>query len=1033
MKADYCVFIILFDGLLCQSIFNEDCTWSLNTSKKEYTIVCSQPSTKNTFFDTGPFRNESLFNTSWTFNLRIIKKSYPTIPNRIFQSIKMNTILIQDCQLTDVDSQAFDNVQTVYELYLSSNRIRNLSNLLFTLSKLSYNNMTKLYLEGNRINSLVGLIFPITLRNLVYLSLDTNEISIIPRFTFQYLTSLQNLFIRRNPIVYIEPRSFESLSTLLLLDIERSTGIQSIRDDGIFFGLTKLTTLSFSAISSNTEVSNVSFFRMPNLSTLKLDSNGLQTFRVNSILDGPALKVVTLYLNQNSLTVLYDYMFLAFPNLKELDIGGNKITQIEPKAFYGLNQLGNLDISVNRFKYIQPFCFIYLGSLTWLSAGSGLLELLDNTSFIGLGKVTTLTLNRNRVRVIKSDSFSHLTSLKTSSLDFSYQDLVSLEPRAFYGLNNLVELTLELNRIERIENFTFLGLGKLDDLTLSYNLISELDDRAFQGLESLTSLELSSNRLTSLNKQVFINMPMLGYLYVARNQLKFVDPEILCQIGLRSISLVRFIFNLEYYFNLDFKKDYNPIEKLYEPSANSPILTYSIWFGKLINIHSHYFNKLTKLIVLLLRSNQISSVDWRAFSQLTMLNRLDLSSNAIFKIDRRTFINNKQLVHVNLQNNLIVQIDPATFQNLPKLSQLFLGSNRLVEFSFAHLANSSSVLTILNLALNGLLRFNSTPGSKISSSLSLFLGGNLLQTFSLDSSILRLDLNDNSYLERVNLSNKLTTLDLSNDVKLTQLSSPSDTFYKELRTLNIANVSSDLVKSLNFSRFTSLSNLNLSSDVVEIERVKILRNIRGLNLSNANLRVNFESILLLFSSVETLDLSNNMIELSLDFTPSSTASILKNLYLKSCNLNRTVNTSAMSILLTLDLSLNQIDCIRRSDLSGNTNLQTLNMSFNQIRFVESGSFAYNIYLFNIDLSNNQLLQLSEAYTLTQNLMFYSNNNPGFTIDAFYSTYLTDLELIGCNLTKIPKFASSRLFHLFLSNNKIKLIENSSFALQLQLF
>lgn len=94
--------------------------------------------------------------------------------------------------------------------------------------------------------------------------------------------------------------------------------------------------------------------------------------------------------------------------------------------------------------------------------------------------------------------FPKLKSLKVYNLD-----MLEVKSGNFKGGNNLVELDIGLNKLNKLKSETFLGAQNLQKIKMDQNPIKEIDENAFKGLSALKSLNLGTNNLKSLHKNTF--------------------------------------------------------------------------------------------------------------------------------------------------------------------------------------------------------------------------------------------------------------------------------------------------------------------------------------------------------------------------------------------------------------------------------------------------------------------------------------------------------------------------------------------------
>lgn len=161
---------------------------------------------------------------------------------------------------------------------------------------------------------------------------------------------------------------------------------------------------------------------------------------------------------------------------------------------------------------------------------------LGPDSFRGLENVTNLSLSNNRISEVESQTFAGLRSLR--SLDLSNNQLAIIHPEAFTVHNQpLKELNLSralYNHSSVLDLATSLrwsSLGSLSGLDLSHNTLIYLPSRMFSHLGSLRRLQLSNNSLVALHNSTFSGLESLEELDLTLNALKTLPEE-----GLRELD-----------------------------------------------------------------------------------------------------------------------------------------------------------------------------------------------------------------------------------------------------------------------------------------------------------------------------------------------------------------------------------------------------------------------------------------------------------------------------------------------------------------
>ena len=164
----------------------------------------------------------------------------------------------------------------------------------------------------------------------------------------------------------------------------------------------------------------------------------------------------------------------------------------------------------------------------------------------------------------------------------------------------------------------------LETIYLNVNRITSIEDDQFQHIHPLKRLYLSDNQLTSLSISTFKHNRELVILSLSNNQL---------------IHLMENTFqhNVEL-LNLDLSHN-----RLGSNRKNTNVVE--------PGIHANQFVWNTKLQVLDLYANQLSTVSKHQFATLTALTTLRMNDNQLNHLDANLFANNALLKDVNVLNN----------------------------------------------------------------------------------------------------------------------------------------------------------------------------------------------------------------------------------------------------------------------------------------------------------------------------------------------------------------------------------------------
>ncbi|XP_064637632.1 leucine-rich repeat-containing protein 24-like [Lineus longissimus] len=136
----------------------------------------------------------------------------------------------------------------------------------------------------------------------------------------------------------------------------------------------------------------------------------------------------------NSLTKLFDNMFLDFKDLHHLYLSFNEISRIEHEAFFGIRNLISLDLEGNKLNVVPYDVFHDFTSLVHLNLNRNPLKLIQDYAFPGLPALEVLTLEHCQIDTIKKRAFLGLNQLKELSL--AYNELTTLSSEVHSTLNS---------------------------------------------------------------------------------------------------------------------------------------------------------------------------------------------------------------------------------------------------------------------------------------------------------------------------------------------------------------------------------------------------------------------------------------------------------------------------------------------------------------------------------------------------------------------------------------------------------------------
>lgn len=400
-------------------------------------------------------------------------------------------------------------------------------------------------------------------------------------------------------------------------------------------GINKVESLKLVAMRLNGSLKNTYLSNLESVQTLDITLTKL--ILTNESFEGTP-HLTKLYLRQNYLEEIPEGVFKPLTLLEILDLGDNKITQLNSDLFYGIplkglnldtNYLTSLDLNSQSLKHLD----LANNKLTSLTVGR-LNQLLD------------ISLNKNVLLTMPDQAFKN-TSLE--SIRFSYGNFTTIPHRFLTNLDrlhyvylrslnlkkvpenmiwnstNITELSLTSNRLNELPVMFFRDAGKMKLLDLSNNLIENINHELLRPLIHLETLDLSNNLIIQINNYGLRNLRNLKYLNLERNKITNFEREALNVPKLKTLKLA-----------------YNNISNL-------------------ISNHSFSLHYLEKVETIDLSNNFINCID-SGWVNLVKLININLSSNnfTVLRVEDIQYIN--EIVKTNLNNNPLEEIDLSNLE-----------------------------------------------------------------------------------------------------------------------------------------------------------------------------------------------------------------------------------------------------------------------------------------------------------------------------------------------------------------------------------
>ncbi|XP_030061797.1 leucine-rich repeats and immunoglobulin-like domains protein 1 isoform X2 [Microcaecilia unicolor] len=360
-----------------------------------------------------------------------------------------------------------------------------------------------------------------------------------------------------------------------------------------------------------TEVDPAAFEGMPNLREVTFSYNELTAI---PSLGSESSHVVALFLHHNKIRSVEPSQLEPYISLETLDLSSNEITAIRNGCFpFGL-PIKELRLGRNRITTLEPGAFNILSrSLVILRLNRNKISQLSAKTF-KLPNLIQLELNWNRIRLIEGLTFLGLDKLEV--LKLQHNSIYKLTDGAFWGLGKMQSLHLEYNNLTEVDKGSLFGLSSLLRFHLGNNSITRINPDGWRFCEKLNELILSYNNFTRLNAGGLASLGGLDILRLSHNSISHVAEGAFK--GLKNLRILEL--------------DHNEISGTIEDTSAA-------------------FTGLDSLTKLTLFGNKIKSVAKKAFSGLEALEHLNLGENAIRSVQFDTFAPMKNLKELHISSD----------------------------------------------------------------------------------------------------------------------------------------------------------------------------------------------------------------------------------------------------------------------------------------------------------------------------------------------------------------------------------------------
>lgn len=354
---------------------------------------------------------------------------------------ELQTLLLRNNKIETLSHDALVGLDSIKEISLSFNNIHHIDSLTFEnitrtlqILELSFgiSNDDDLQMDDT-ISSL---------NELIWLSLDNNNLKSISNYSLTSLARLTFINLSFNRLISIPKKAFHADSHRDLLEID----------------------LSFNLIE---KIRSKTFGNLESLQIINLSTNKIRCAEHAAFFNLRSLYEIDLSFNE--LRNLSENLFEHLPNLLKLDVTFNKLVTFSLKCFKHVSNAStpmSINISNNAIHHFdgELSTYLYIYSLDVSNN-----HLVDTQSFRNIGySLRVLYLNGNRIGSLNNHALGDLPAMEI--LNLSHNNLTTLGRRTFQGLTNLQELDLSHNAIESLQVEQFSKLLRLRYLRLNSTL-----------------------------------------------------------------------------------------------------------------------------------------------------------------------------------------------------------------------------------------------------------------------------------------------------------------------------------------------------------------------------------------------------------------------------------------------------------------------------------------------------------------------------------------------------------------------------------
>ncbi|XP_076469433.1 uncharacterized protein LOC143299833 [Babylonia areolata] len=362
-------------------------------------------------------------------------------------------------------------------------------------------------------------------------------------------------------------------------------------------------------------------------------------------------------------------VFKQLTNLKDLDVIFHGVTL--PKGLFDDLVIQSLNLVVTQASSLPQSVFEFgQKTLNTLQLIGERITQVDEDLLNGLSVLKKLYLVMPSVQRLP-ERFFHSQQFQPSDSTVRLANLQEVEISGIQRLpamlfNKLVTLeTLQLTDIGSFPQMGFLdGAVNLRTLLITGSRLPSIPAGWFKQLYSLVTLTLSGLQVESLHERVFQGLMNLNYLDLSNNKLDHITAKMLMPLN-KTLETLILRGNLLTEINKDVLGRLGSLRQL------------DVGENRLTNVYSNSFVGMTYLSVLYLNNNRLTSLPSNIFRDLLQLESMSLSDNYLVEFPKAILQLNGSLISLDLTSNELREVPAFQLCRFMYLQVLDITNNML--------------------------------------------------------------------------------------------------------------------------------------------------------------------------------------------------------------------------------------------------------------------------------------------------------------------------------------------------------------------